>query len=894
MLACRTECSFRTLTLAVGFLIAAVTPLVAQQTGRITGQAVEAESQRPLVGASVMVEGTSLRAQTGENGRYVLFRVPAGAQTVTLSYIGREPVSEEVTVEPGRSTVVDFSVAVGVVALEGLEVLGLRAQLQAEALNRQKNAPNIMNIVASDQMGRFPDASAPEAVQRLPGIATARDQGEGRYIQIRGGSPANTQVNFNGVEVPSPEGEERQIALDAVPVDMLESIEVSKALLPSMDANAVGGAVNLVTRKAPSQRLLSLEASGGFAPIRDDPSGSAALTYGDRAADGRFGYIISGSYGRRNFGSDDPEPAYDFGDDPGPGDDVLEELALRNYTLWRARTGVTTNLDYRFGETSEIALTGIYSNLTDNEQRREFLNSVEDGELILSHKNREEKLRTYSVALSGNHLLSSLQLDYNLAWSRSLEDTPFDSEIHFVQEDVTFSPDISDPDAIQANPASGTIGGTYAFDEIEPSFGNTENTDRTGSVNFTLPYALGADGSGNLKFGFKYRDKDKFQEVTETAAEFNDDTELVLGDGIGGSFDGDLKYPTDYMLPPFSTSPDDVAGFVDRFGSRLDQEANVEADTEDYDLAERVAAAYVMTEMNITPRLLLLPGVRYEHTTVETDGFEFDSETEELTPASAEQSYGKVFPAVHMRYQVAERTNLRAAFTSSIARPNFFDLVPYRVRDDEDLALGNPELEPTIARSFDVLFEHYDERIGVISAGVFYKRLTDPIFVFTEENTLGGDTEQPRNGESGWIRGFELALQRQLGSGFGAYANYTYTDSEAELPSGRDARLQGQSDHVFNAALNYERGRFSGQVSTNFHADYVDEYGDEQLEDVYVTDHFQLDASANYQFTPGAAVFLELVNLTNEPFVAYQGIRERPIQQEYYGSWGRLGIRWSW
>jgi TonB-dependent receptor len=216
------------------------------------------------------------------------------------------------------------------------------------------------------------------------------------------------------------------------------------------------------------------------------------------------------------------------------------------------------------------------------------------------------------------------------------------------------------------------------------------------------------------------------------------------------------------------------------------------------------------------------------------------------------------------------------------------------VRDDEDLALGNPSLEPMIARSFDALFEHYNRRIGVVSAGLFYKDVTDPIFSFIEENALGGDTEQPRNGRSGWIRGVEMALQRPLGGGFGVYGNYTFTDSEAELPNGRIARLQGQSDHVFNAAISYDRSGFASQVSVNHHNSYVEEYAEEAFEDVYIDNHIQLDVTASYQVNGRSRVFLELINLTNEPLVAYQGIRERPIQMEYYGVWGRLGVRMAW
>ncbi|MCI0696183.1 TonB-dependent receptor plug domain-containing protein [candidate division KSB1 bacterium] len=139
---------------------------------------------------------------------------------------------------------------------EAVIVLGTRAKGQAKALNQQLNAINITNVVASDQIGRFPDASAPDALQRVLGITTTRDQGESRFIQIHGASAAMTSVTFNGERVPSPEGDVRQIALDAVPVDVLETIEVAKAITPDMDAEAIGGSVNLVTKRAPDQQIL--------------------------------------------------------------------------------------------------------------------------------------------------------------------------------------------------------------------------------------------------------------------------------------------------------------------------------------------------------------------------------------------------------------------------------------------------------------------------------------------------------------------------------------------------------------------------------------------------------------------------------------------------------------
>ena len=883
-----------------------VADLRAQGTGRIQGKITEAETGRPLDGARVQLRRSSLIAVTDHQGRYVIPRAPAGSDTIEVAYIGRQRLVQPVEVTAGRTTAADFSLEVAAVVLEEVQVLGVRARNQAEALSRQQNAANIQNIVASDQMGRFPDASAPEAVQRLPGIAVERDQGEGRYIQIRGGSAQNTQVTFNGTEVPSPESEIRQVELDAVPVDILESIEVSKAITADMDADAIGGSVNLVTKKAPDQPMFSAEAAGGYAPIREDLSGSGALTYGNRIADGRFGFLVSGSFSRRNFGSDDVEPEFDIGDEP-LDDDALEVLDLRHYSLWRERMGGTAAFDYRLSDNSTLTLTGIYSELADEEQRRRLINGVADGELEFRHKNRLEEARTYNVTLGGEHLLrSGVGIDYRLTWVRSVQDTPYDNEIFFVQEDVEFSPDISDSDNIRANPTPGTVGGSYLFDAVGRAGSFTANTDKVAALDLTIPYALGGQGSGKLKFGAKYRQKDKYQDVTEEEFELVDDAEdIVLGQQAGSVFDANDYSDGDYEYIPFSTTPGELLDFPDRFGDVLDGGPLVELGTNDYDIDERVIALYGMTELNLTPDLMLLPGIRFEHTRFRGSGFAFDPETETLASQQGEKSYGRVFPGLHARYRLTPQTNVRAAFTTAMARPNFIDLVPFRLPDEEDLTLGNPELDPTISRNFDLLLEHYDSRIGVLSAGVFYKRLTDPIFLFIEDNELGGETTQPRNGQDGDIFGVEIAVQQQLRmlprplDGLGIYANYTYTRSETTLPGGREARLQGQTPHVFNTALSYERGPFSGQISLNYHDDYILEYGgdagdpEERLEDIYVGDHLQFDASANVRITQSTAAFLELVNLTNEPFRLYQGVEERPRQREFYRSWGRFGFRFT-
>jgi TonB-dependent receptor len=617
--------------------------------------------------------------------------------------------------------------------------------------------------------------------------------------------------------------------------------------------------------------------------------------------------LFSGSYSRRNFGSDDAEAEWDLGDTPAPDDDALETLDLRHHVLWRERIGATGTFDYRLTPNSNIAFTGIYADLGDEEQRRRFLNGVDDEELEFRHKNRLERQKTWNLNLSGDHLLhTGIGVDWHLTLTRSIQDTPYDNEIFFLQEGVAFDPDISNPENIQANPAAGAIGGTYLFDNFEPERSYGSNLDRVAALNLTVPYGLGGGATGTLKFGAKYRKKHKWQEFISVEQPLADGApDLVLGQDVGGPFEVDRYEAGDYRYIPVSTTREDVRNFGDVHRGDLETEAHLEENTNDGTLDERVLAGYVMSEINLTPDLMVLPGVRYEHTRFTSVGFEFDPDAEALIPHEGRRSYGRLFPALHLRYRFAPQTNLRAAVTTAMARPNFNFLLPFRLPDDEDLALGNPDLDPTTSTNLDLLLEHYDQRIGVMSAGVFYKRLNDPIFLFVDDNDLGGETSQPRNGDDAWIFGVELAVQQQLRmlpspfDGLGVWANYTSTKSEATLPGGREARLQGQSPHVFNTALSYERGPFSGQLSLNFHDDYVTEYGgdsgdpDERLDDLIVDDHLQLDFSSSLRVTQTTSAFLEVLNLTNEPFRVYQGIEQRPVQREFYRVWGRFGFRFN-
>ena len=227
-----------------------------------------------------------------------------------------------------------------------------------------------------------------------------------------------------------------------------------------------------------------------------------------------------------------------------------------------------------------------------------------------------------------------------------------------------------------------------------------------------------------------------------------------------------------------------------------------------------------MTELNVSPKFMILPGIRWEQTNVESVGFQsvvreendegdLATDLEDIERVESENDYGYLFPMLHIRFKATPETNIRAALTTALARPNFFDLAPYEIRDDDELVLGNPNLDPSRSVNLDLFLEHYTSSIGVIAGGVFYKSIEDPIVTFREENDVMVDGEtfeltqfQSRNGDSGYIWGVELAVQQQLRflpgalSGLGIYANYTYTESEAKLSDGSTNIFPGQAKHI--------------------------------------------------------------------------------------------------
>ena len=812
----------------------------------------------------------------------------------------------------------------GLVLGDEVVVLGERLKGQAKALNQQRSNANITNIVSADQIGRFPDSNIGDALKRIPAISVNYDQGEARFANIRGTEPRLNAITINGERVPSAEAEIRAVQLDLIPADAIQTIEVTKAVTPDMQADAIGGSVNLVTRSAPRERRISATLGSGYNLLREEPQFQGAFVYGRRLNE-QFGFVLSGSLYNNKLGSDNAEGEWDRDDN---GNLFVGEWDVRRYDITRERRSVSATLDYKINPTSTIFLRGIYNHRDDLENRYRLRfrldepnaqGVIEETEIRRQTKGgigndeidnrRLEEQVTYTTSLSGDHLLGKVKLNWLAGISRASEDRPNERYISWRVRDIPVQSDLSDTEAplFNAVNSSDDALSQYELREITEENQFTKEEDLNFKLDLEIPLTEKGDYKNSVKVGGRFKSKDKVR-----------DNDFFEYEPVG-DFPAFAANATDFTIEDFEAGPyrsgfftdPTYLGSLDLKNSALFEESLLteEFAAANYEANETVTAGYAMLNQNVGENLFLIAGVRLEQTNVDYSGFEFNDDTEEVSPISGTDDYLNVLPGLHFRYQYRPNTILKGAWTNTIARPDYYDLVPYRAIavEDEEIELGNPALEPTTSMNFDLMGEHYFESVGIISAGVFFKSIEDFIYVDqSETDEEGFQLIQPRNGASASLLGLEFAGQRQLSflpgvlKNFNLYLNYTYTSSSADNPefveeSGVDEEidLPGTAPHTLNAAINYQSPRVNLGLSFNFTSAYLDPDGLDLtpgLERFY-DEVTYLDFNGSVTITPQLRFYVEANNLLNQPLRYYAGDPSRTYQAEYYQAKFSAGLK---
>ncbi len=902
----------------------------AAHAGDIAGSVVDSSGTAALQAAEITIEELNRSAISERDGSFTFFELPAGTYTLVTRYVGAEAVRTTVTV-PATGTV-PVEIVLGGDDAGTILVIGQSAN-QASALSRKRASDTVSDVLTRDAIGQFPDQNVAESLRRLPGINVLNDQGEGRFVSVRGLDPDLNSTSLNGVRLPSPEGDVRSVALDVVSSDIIESIEVKKSLTPDMDGDTIGASIEIETTSAFDRKkdLYTAKLEGSYNEFSDTLTPKGSFDFAARLTDS-FGVSGGVSYYRREFETDNIE-ADDYETDAnGP---FATETQFRDYDVERERISATLGFDAKLGNFTELYLKGVFSQFDDQEFRRRLTFDLsrfdESGPTARAGsvatysdaanrisverdvKDRFERQRIASLVFGGESDWDNWFAEYSLAYSKaseredgSLDPTQFRQR--FTDTGLNVAIDTTDP-KIPAYAVSGQTAdffdpSRYELNDVElTALSDAEDREWAGKVDVGRRF-YSDNGTFTVQAGYKGRWRDK---SFDKNVEFYEADDYTLADVLGEQTYrlGDISPVPDGRLPTLFFNANRDLFELQELDSQFD------SGVEDFSVEENINAAYLLGRWD-TSTLRVIAGVRYEHTSNDVlgntvtlaeegatlpDGTIAADDTVVIDPVRFTRDYDDFLPSINVRYEAAPDLILRLAGYRSLVRPKLSKLAPrfaIEQNDDDDREgeFGNPDLVPYKAWNFDASAEFYMSSNGALTAAVFYKDVENFIVDVNvdEPGVFSGlafdEATIPINGPSGQIFGIELGASQSLNflpgllGGFLVSANYTFTDADGSVPVGdftdltnvdtfRDIQLPAASRHTFNAALGYERGPVSLRLAGTYRSRYLDEINSDADLDRYVDDHFQLDLTAKYKINDRLKLFYEWVNINNADFYAY-------------------------
>ncbi len=886
---------YRLLQVVLVLVVFATGSAGAQRAGAtLRGTAFDAKTGEPLVGATVRVLGSDLGTAVGLNGSFVLHELPAGAATVQCQSVGSVPQQQQLTLVAGQTQTVAFRLTASSQTLGEVAVLGqVDRESDTGARRAEQKADNVLNIISAHTIELSPDITVGNVLQRASGVSVVRNSsGDGQYAIIRGMDRRYNYTLVNGIKIPSPDPKNRYVPLDIFPAELLERLEVVKALTPNMEGDAIGGAMNLVMKSAPDHLVVAATASTGYSDLfstrrfsefstaglatqspgekygkdyvakPSEFSSSPAMNYspatpinallgltlGNRTRDGRFGVMVAGSYQRTYRGGNSlyyrplgqPRP------DPAPNTFTFDELQRREYSSLQTRSGLHAKLDYVFNAQNRLSLYSMGLQLDEDQHRHYTVNDLGlAGDVPTNDRSRFQRQRIFNETLQGDHTLTShLSLNWSGVYSLATSQTPDQVDGGYVT-------------ATGANTAKGVFvtGLTHLWT-------HTRDQDWAGylNLNYTVTPILDLSAGGLL------RAKDR------------------------------SNYYNYYNLGPLTNGTGDRQAFSSYAAAQyvfaLDDGKEKTTDGNNYVATETITAGYVQAKLLLAEKLQIVGGVRAENT---------DQSYESQLPPTLEGRTGRLryldwLPSVHFKYLLDERQNLRLSYFKGISRPGYFELIPASFEGEYYPESGNFRLKHTQADNLDLRYEWFGPANAQLLGGLFYKHLVNPIeygFARVGNNSF---YYQPQNFGNATNYGAELVFIKYLRN-WGLSGNYTYTHSsitttkrvyyrsangtiynaavdqpptpEYPTPPTQTRPLQGQSDHIANLALLFRdethglHAQLAG-VYTGRRINIVSPYKDL---DQWQRATTQLDFSAEQRLPGGLTLFGKVTNLLNTPII---------------------------
>jgi outer membrane receptor protein involved in Fe transport len=876
--------------------------------GGIKGKVIDKVTGEPLIGATVYLENTKYATAVNLDGTFSLKHVPAGKYELEVKFVGYKK-SEEVEVvvgSEGEEKVIDFAMEAAATQMGEVTIKGGKnnGSNDESARTMEKNADNVINLLSARNIELSPDVTVGTAMQRVSGVTVQRgSSGEARYAIIRGMDQRYNNVLVNGIKIASPDDKYRFVPMDLFPSELLERLEVIKALTPNMEGDAIGGTMNLVMKEAPDHFLLTANASGGYSTLFSERpfsafyhgginqkspaemygnsynateanfplsalhyynvanpiNGTLGLTLGDRFLNKKLGFIISGAYQNFYRGSNtqmvipdaqpNAVPPKTPQDIAHPQQLSISDADARQYSTQTDRFAINNKIDYIFDSRNKISLYNFYVHQNEYQTRSTIDTNFGVNSSANSYEMQYENRSTwtiqniYNATLQGNHQLSDkVKVDWTGAFSDAQKKIPD-------QAWNTFDGEVVLNGAGKAATSDSTAGG------MKQIWSHNQDRDWSGFANLTYTPRI-AQRDVEFEGGGMYRDK------TRTAY-YNE-------------YDLASSQPSTTLVH----SLDSIPYIFNKNGEGSGALTAINFDT--YTVYEKVSAGYLQAKFLLTHALQVLGGVRVENTQ--------QNYTTDM-PANTSQGYGSihytdVLPSLHLKYALTDQQNLRLSYFKSISRPGFGEIVPYSYPGEFYTEIGNPNLKHTRADNLDFRYEWFPGLADQILVGAFYKQLQNPIEYFvTGDGLPSSNFIQPQNVNKATNYGLEAVVTKYFGM-FGVSLNYTYTHSKVTTAKlfyhyvgttiqtdtvSQTRPLQGQADNIGNIAFLYKNPKLGLdlQIALSYTGDRIAQVEPYYEEDIWQKAYTQLDFSGEKKLSKRLWFFAKVNNLTDAPNQLY-------------------------
>lgn len=908
----------------------------------IRGIVLDADNKDEIIGATIQLKNQPLRGTvTGLDGTFVLNNIDMFPATLVINYMGYK--TAEVVVHQAQSTVRILFETDHVTLSEVIIVGETAGRTDAGARMLEKNAPNVLNIVSARMIEISPDITVANVVQRISGVSVERSSnGDGQYAILRGMDKRYNYTLVNGVKIPSPDNKNRFVPLDIFPAELLDRLEVTKALTANMEGDAVGGAINMVMKDAPARMQLTANVAAGYnaqfldrdfryfkttdmekqspfekygdgypAKVVDFntsnmvvhqrkplPDLFAGISYGNRFLRNRLGVMLALSYQNSYRGNN--SLYFDSGIESGTSNlPVLTKKLDRYYYEQQQRYGLHTKFDYLISPLHKIQWYNAYMDFSTMQTREITTTDLSIGydpasgnySLSLDSRLRLNHQNIINSTLKGEHYFDNQRtfgMDWSAVYSKAYNETPDNVYVFLSSRVNNFTP--NPPSVVSSSGGSGGVRRRWE---------HNSDADLAGYLNFSYKLQIG-DAETMLSAGGMYRDKERTSFYNQYGfAPFDPDKPTGQ--------QNNLIKGTDWNT-------------FDEIKLRINNPHGSTGDPLNYDASEKIAAAYLQACVQ-RKQWEINAGVRVENT---EQGYALKHPQSDVTSYST-QRYTDLLPSFHVKYTLNSNANLKASYFKSINRPSFFEIVPYRIINEEYQERGNPRLKHAVAHNIDVRYEYFPRSSEQIMAGVFYKEIKNLVEfgIFSEGQS---SYYMPANFGTAHNYGLEIDVTKYF-RWFGVKANYTFTKStittnkvkniENPDPNAPDRLrqievsqtrpLNNQAAHVANLSLLLKSGGWDAQLAFSYTGDRLYIISRFEDNDMWQAGFLQTDFSVEKAFKSGISVYAKGTNLLNTPMVLFlkknnpsngsvEGYETHNggtlVRRDYYGQTIRVGVKY--